>query len=336
MDTPPIQYVRTSDDVNIAFSVVGEGQPLVVAPPTFHHLQMVWEEAERGRWLRNLAARYKLVLHDHRGTGLSARGLPGFRPIDRAVDIEAVVDSVGLGRFALVGIGSSCHPAVLYAVRHPDRVAALILISASVTMEPWAPAVFQRLARDDWETFLHLLAGGKRGFAEASREVENRKKMVTQADFLTFTRVSSSIEEELENVSARTLVVHPREVRAPSREDCAEVASRIPRARLVEVEGGEVHSFGGPDSTLEAIESFLSELPDREWSETTGAVDGLLSVREHEVLSLLSAGKSNQQIADELVISFNTVQRHVSHILDKTGLANRTEAAMYARNHGLA
>ena len=45
---------------------------------------------------------------------------------------------------------------------------------------------------------------------------------------------------------------------------------------------------------------------------------------------------SNQQIGDELVISLNTVRRHVSNIFDKTGAANRTEASVYARDRGLA
>jgi DNA-binding NarL/FixJ family response regulator len=62
--------------------------------------------------------------------------------------------------------------------------------------------------------------------------------------------------------------------------------------------------------------------------------DGL-SGREVEVLRLIAAGRSNPQIAEELVISLNTVQRHVSNILAKTGAANRTEAAVYARDKGL-
>jgi DNA-binding CsgD family transcriptional regulator len=62
--------------------------------------------------------------------------------------------------------------------------------------------------------------------------------------------------------------------------------------------------------------------------------DGL-SEREVEVLRLVAAGKSNAQIADELVISVNTVQRHVGNILNKTGLTNRTQAASYAHGAGI-
>jgi DNA-binding CsgD family transcriptional regulator len=62
--------------------------------------------------------------------------------------------------------------------------------------------------------------------------------------------------------------------------------------------------------------------------------DGL-SEREAEVLRLVAAGKSNAQIADDLVISVNTVQRHVGSILSKTGLANRTQAASYAHRAGI-
>jgi predicted ATPase/DNA-binding CsgD family transcriptional regulator len=63
--------------------------------------------------------------------------------------------------------------------------------------------------------------------------------------------------------------------------------------------------------------------------------DGL-SEREVEVLRLLAAGRSNREIADALVISLNTVARHVSNIFDKVGAQNRTEAAAFAHRHGLA
>jgi len=65
-----------------------------------------------------------------------------------------------------------------------------------------------------------------------------------------------------------------------------------------------------------------------------GPLPGLvepLSERELEVLGLLATGRSNQQIAEELVVALDTAKKHVSHILDKLGVANRTQAVARAR-----
>ena len=68
------------------------------------------------------------------------------------------------------------------------------------------------------------------------------------------------------------------------------------------------------------------------------AVPGLveqLTGREREVLEMLAAGRSNQAIASQLVVTLDTVKKHVSHILGKLGAANRTEAVTRARELGL-
>lgn len=62
----------------------------------------------------------------------------------------------------------------------------------------------------------------------------------------------------------------------------------------------------------------------------------LLSEREITVLRLVAQGRTNQQIADELVVSEWTVRTHVRNILAKLHLANRTQATLYALREGLA
>jgi DNA-binding CsgD family transcriptional regulator len=61
-----------------------------------------------------------------------------------------------------------------------------------------------------------------------------------------------------------------------------------------------------------------------------------LTPRELEVLRLVAAGRSNQEIADDLSIGYRTVTTHASNILAKLGLDSRTAAAAYAIRHGLA
>ncbi|NLY52364.1 MAG: response regulator transcription factor [Firmicutes bacterium] len=60
-----------------------------------------------------------------------------------------------------------------------------------------------------------------------------------------------------------------------------------------------------------------------------------LTEREWEVLTLIAAGLSNQEIADNLHIGVKTVKTHVSNILSKLELSDRTQAAVYAHRHGL-
>ncbi|MDH6373654.1 NarL family two-component system response regulator LiaR [Paenibacillus sp. PastF-3] len=61
-----------------------------------------------------------------------------------------------------------------------------------------------------------------------------------------------------------------------------------------------------------------------------------LTEREMEVLRLLAQGKSNQDIADQLIIGIKTVKFHVTNILAKLGVEDRTQAAIYAYKNGLA
>ncbi len=61
-----------------------------------------------------------------------------------------------------------------------------------------------------------------------------------------------------------------------------------------------------------------------------------LTSRELEILRLIAQGLTNQEIGDELVLSERTVRTHVSHILGKLHLANRTQAALYALREGYA
>jgi DNA-binding NarL/FixJ family response regulator len=66
-----------------------------------------------------------------------------------------------------------------------------------------------------------------------------------------------------------------------------------------------------------------------------GKVGQLLTAREVDVLRLIARGATNREIAAQLFLSEGTVKNHISRILNRTGLRDRTQAAIYARDHGL-
>ena len=70
--------------------------------------------------------------------------------------------------------------------------------------------------------------------------------------------------------------------------------------------------------------------------ESRKALKDSLTDREIEILRQVALGKTNQEIADELVVSERTVRTHITNILAKLRLSNRTQAALYALREGIA
>lgn len=95
------------------------------------------------------------------------------------------------------------------------------------------------------------------------------------------------------------------------------------------VHAGGVYLYPSLAKTL--VQDYLTRA---EQGDDQGAFDGLTE-REREVLTLIADGLSNQEVADKLVISVKTVERHRANILAKLGLHSRTELVKYAIRKGL-
>jgi LuxR family maltose regulon positive regulatory protein len=99
-------------------------------------------------------------------------------------------------------------------------------------------------------------------------------------------------------------------------------AAQVPLGCLARLQ----RALGAPDTGPEAGRGGGTVVPD---------LAEPLTSRELEVLQMLAAGRSNQAIAGQLVVTLDTVKKHVSHVLGKLGAANRTEAVARARELSL-
>jgi pimeloyl-ACP methyl ester carboxylesterase len=123
-----ITFCRTEDGVNVAAACVGEGMPLVCIPTWASHLEYDWENPLRGRLWEYLANRFTLVRYDCRGFGLSDRVVSDISVETYERDLQAVVDALQLRHYALLGISIGAAPAIIHAVRNPERVCKMVLL----------------------------------------------------------------------------------------------------------------------------------------------------------------------------------------------------------------
>jgi DNA-binding CsgD family transcriptional regulator/pimeloyl-ACP methyl ester carboxylesterase len=341
MYAPPVQYTKTSDGYSIAYMVSGEGPPLVVMPQLIQSAHGLWAGGSFARMLSYWTRRFQVIQYDSRGQGMSQRGLPeGDLGDGYDLDLEAVIAATGATKVAIQATSYFGKVAVRFAARHPERIAALILQNVSLRggEETSIGTEMRAIAHSNWELYLLLTARSVFPSVDSQGMVAYFKSAVAQADQLKFLEVSrtADVESFAPRVKAPTLILTATAVaESAAAEDRGQLlAPLIPGSRLAVLNNPHVRS-GEATALALAVESFLDEIG-YTVARTSGLATGLLSAREVEVLSLIAAGKSNPQIADELVLSINTVQRHVSNILAKTGLANRAEAAAYAARHGLA
>jgi DNA-binding CsgD family transcriptional regulator/pimeloyl-ACP methyl ester carboxylesterase len=344
MDAPPVQYARASDGYTIAFSVSGHGRPLIMIPWLFTDLMDQWRLPSHRLLFEELSQRFQVIRIDARGTGMSSRQIDeDFEVGHINRDIDAVADFLHLSSFALYGGAVAGQAAVLYAHDRPERVEALILWGVAVDKISALALIDEELGRSSWELFVQARQSFFAPLEEPADFVRAACNFVTPDGFFAAARRCNefTLEPILPQVSTPALVLSRRgpDVGRTSEERARRVASLMPNSKCVELPGlasGLFTRDGSTPPAVLAMEEFLSQIPTFTQSSPGAFQTSVLSSREAEVLRLLAAGRSNQQIADELVISLNTVRRHVSNIFDKTGAANRAQATAYAKDHGIA
>jgi pimeloyl-ACP methyl ester carboxylesterase/DNA-binding CsgD family transcriptional regulator len=338
MNAPPVQYVRTSDGYDIAYGVTGSGTALLHLPFLFQHFSLFWSTV-RGPALSALAERFRLYVYDGRGQGSSTRGLNESLTLDDlARDLDSVVSRVNEPKFVLYGPAAFGLVALRYAVRRPERVTAIVLWNYIDTSLAAYARGYRELAAADWDTYLQNQARASWYDYDSSLMMRLLPETMTQDDHLVLARTlrSGSAEDVAEKVGVPTLILATLtgQRAGMSEESGRLLAAMIPGAQMRLLDSNGLDPQGDrPPSVLLAMDEFLRGLPE---ATTPPPSKNGLSQRETGVLRLLAAGKSNAQMADELVISVRTVERHINHIYAKLGVHNRAQAASYATRHGLA
>ncbi len=359
-----IRFCTAPDGVRIAYATVGSGPPLVKSANWLSHLEFDWRSPVWRHWLESLSAERRLIRYDGRGCGLSDWDAEDISFDAMVSDLEAVIDALGLDRFALFGMSQGGPIAGTYAVRHPEKVTHLILYGSFALGRAKRGAA----SREELETQLALTKYGWGKDDPSYRQVFTTQMMpeATREQMRWFNdlqRVTASPENAirlqtamahidvtdlLPRISVPTLVLHCQDDARVPFEEGRRMAALIPNARFVPLEGqnhlpqpedpcwepiiAEVCRFLGSRTDGTAVDApALSVRPGR----LGDAHAGLLTPRELEVTGLIARGRSNREIAEALVIAERTAESHVQHILDKLECSSRGQIAAWAVERGL-
>jgi pimeloyl-ACP methyl ester carboxylesterase/DNA-binding CsgD family transcriptional regulator len=329
----------------VAYAVTGTGPPLVAPAWWFSHLELDWrDQAFRDLW-EAVAGGYTLVRYDRLGVGMSDRDV---RAEDLTLDGDvallcAVLDELALDNVSLVGGSSGGCAAIAFSARFPERVDRLLLYGAYADgSEITSAAVRESIVatvRSHWGLGSRLLADiflGDTNTVEQKRVARYQREATspeTAAVLLELT-YRNNVRSELDRVRAPTLVVHRRGDRAIPYQLGRELAASIPTATLIPLDGSAHFPWAGDwSSVARALRSALGHEVPAGVAETPPAVS--LSDREREVLAMVASGLSDQEIAQQLVLSPHTVHRHVANIRHKLGRTTRTAAVAEAARLGL-
>ena len=317
MMEPRVQYAQTADGVSIAFWTLGEGPALVCLPASYTHIQLEWQIAGIRAWYERLAQARQLVRFDWRGWGLSQRDVP---PLPSALewgqlDLGAVVDGLELERFSLFGPLHGAPVALAYAVRHPERVTRLVLWTPYARADEWTASpqiqAIRSLAGKDWETYTdtaaHLTLGWSVG-DEGRKFAALIRESATPETIAMFVQSLNEVDvtQLLPQVRVPTLVLHRRQIRQPGVDVVTNIASRIPQARLVLLEGMAATPYlEEVEAIVAAIDEFLGE-EEKAAPTPSGLVTILFTDMESSTALTQRLGDAQAQ---ELVRAHNTIVR---------------------------
>ena len=274
-----IRFCNSADGTRIAYATYGDpaARAIVAVQQLLDVQQFRWNAELRDsapkvkastsfrKLYEGLASGRRLVTFDRRGIGGSQRDVDDVAVPAQVADLAAVVDELGLERFDLLAWGGGGPLAAAYAVEHPERVDRLVLWSPVMRTSDSPLPGFQDMpdsiranwafARRSWAAWVY-----PKGPTELQRWFSNMMRdsvapEVAARHFEVFAAFDG--RATLPTVQAPTLVL--ADSAGYDSEIASAVASLIPDARLVTLEGDRGWVAVDPSQALTAIRNFLDE-----------------------------------------------------------------------------
>ncbi len=249
-----IRFCTAADGVRLAYATVGEGPPLVKPANWLTHLEYDWESPVWRHWIREFARHNTFIRYDERANGLSDWDVEDLSFEALVRDLEAVVDAAGLTRFPMLCISQGCAIATAYAVRHPERVSHLVFYGGYARGWAMRGSPTEIARREALATLIELgwgqdnpafrqvfttmfIPGASAEQAQWFNDLQRMTALPVNAMRLTRVFGQVDVRHLLPQLRVPTLVLHCRNDGAVPFEEGRILATGIPGARFVLLEG---------------------------------------------------------------------------------------------------
>ena len=347
-----LRVCTSRDGTRIAIAAIGVGPPLVRAAHWLSHVEHDLESPVWRPWLAELSRHHSYIRYDQRGSGLSDSDASDFSLDAGVADLEAVVETLGLGRFPLLGMSQGGAVAIAFALRHPEKVTHLVLAGAyaqgalrrsDTAASHLEAATLVNLIRLGWgrdnpsfrQVFTNqFIPSGTPAQHQWWNELERLTASPENAARILEAFHDVDVTDLARKLRVPTLVLHARgDARVPFDEG-RQLAALIPGARFVPLDSDNhvlLDSEPAWPRFLAELRGFLGE-PSLQAAEGANRGDDALTPAERDVLRLVAQGLDNHAIAQQLKKSEKTVRNQVSRIFDKLGVRTRAEAIVFVRD----
>jgi pimeloyl-ACP methyl ester carboxylesterase len=226
--------METLNGVQLYFETHGSGEPLLLLHG-FGGCSQDWSPL-----VADWSAHFQLIIPDLRGHGRSSNPAKVFRHQDAAADILALLDHLAIGNFKALGVSGGGNVLLHLATRQPERVEAMVLVSATsyfpAQARPLMRAYPDSLTEQDWETMRKRHPGG---------ETQIKAILASTASFADSYDDMNFTPPYLATIKARTLIVQGDRDPLYPVEISVEMAKAIPRSSLWIIPNGGHGPIGG-------------------------------------------------------------------------------------------
>jgi DNA-binding CsgD family transcriptional regulator/pimeloyl-ACP methyl ester carboxylesterase len=345
MGLPKIRY---TDGAGIAFHALGNGPAVAILfPYHVNHLNLNWQVPLHRGAFEYLARYFTVINLDFRGAGMSDRPVKSLSLQRFTADVHGVLACLGIQRVALCALGDAALIACYFASQLPAMVASIVFIAAGesetnrrvLSLRHTSPSLEARLRG--------ALLGGlddernASALAAVAQDAISSDALKLWEKLLLETRLSPLASR----VGVPALWLHASNDELVRIHHVKTVVKRMRQAELMIVPGKSGMDVWRDHAAMETMTRFIAKgfgeeidiaIAQRRRRPKAASYPAGLSQREVEVLRCVAAGRTNQEISEDLFVSLNTVAYHLRNIFNKTGAANRTEAASFAHRHGLS